>query len=208
MVWPAKALRQFLVNTSLEFHLNPAYVTILNTIFSSGPYSAFTVVQEYMPPLPPSSSGSVSRERIDFVATHYFWHGIRDEPVMFLELKRAQDLSVKAQRHLANKQMRECYVALQRAYDITYYYNIILTGNLKAICPLPTLHGISAFGRNLCFYQTGAPGTVIADPRLETEDIPQECWGVDILTEEGEKRLKGIAENVKAMCKRAAWPKL
>ena len=79
---------------------------------------------------------------------------------------------------------------------------------MLATCPLPTLHAISAFGTKLCLYKTcpghSDPSYILADPRLDIETkgkklVPEECWQTDILDKDGERVVKGVAQDIKEM---------
>ena len=71
-------------------------------------------------------------------------------------------------------------------------------------CPLPALHAVSAFGTRLCFFkvdhnQSIRPSFIAAHPEV-TPDLPvtpQKYWDCDIRKEEGEKRIKTIAKEIK-----------
>jgi hypothetical protein len=76
-----------------------------------------------------------------------------------------------------------------------------------ADCPLPVLHGVSAFGTKFCFYRMHRDQTI--QPSLSsfiplhpgwTRAAPQERWDCDIFEEEGEKRFKSMVEEIKQAC--------
>lgn len=71
---------------------------------------------------------------------------------------------------------------------------------------IPTLYGISAIGTRLSLYtvskETGyIEPEAIPDERVRGKDIaPADRWNLDILTPEGEERLREVVANVKTMC--------
>ena len=71
---------------------------------------------------------------------------------------------------------------------------------------IPVLHGISAFGTKIAFYnydlatKVTEPRKITPDPELVTDAAPEEWWAFDILEEEGAKKFQDVVENVKEMC--------
>ena len=72
--------------------------------------------------------------------------------------------------------------------------------------PLPELHAVSAFGTKLCFFkvdhnQSIRPTFIATHPKV-TPDLLltpnlKKYWGCDIRKEEGEKKFKAIAKEIK-----------
>ena len=70
--------------------------------------------------------------------------------------------------------------------------------------PLPELHAVSAFGTRLCFFkvdhnQSIRPFFIATHPEV-TPDLPvtpQKYWDCDSRNEQGEKRFKAIAKEIK-----------
>jgi hypothetical protein len=74
-----------------------------------------------------------------------------------------------------------------------------------AECPLPELHAVSAFGARLCFFrvdhnQSIQPSFVRTHSEGTTDLALQKYWECDFRQEEGEKRFKTIAEEIKQAC--------
>jgi len=77
--------------------------------------------------------------------------------------------------------------------------------DLRSECPLPVLHGVSAFGTRLCFYKMEHNQPIhppfIRDPESLTLRVtgtaPRKRWDCDILNENGEKRFKSMVEEIK-----------
>jgi hypothetical protein len=72
-------------------------------------------------------------------------------------------------------------------------------------CPLPVLHGVSAFGTKLCFYSITKEGLVSpeyipASPQCVTDTAPVVRWSYDILTVEGEAELRRIVQAIITEC--------
>ena len=83
----------------------------------------------------------------------------------------------------------------------------MLTTNCSiAYCPLPVLHGVSAMGTKLCFYQLPCSGffnppRLPADPEnLRPDMVPQDRWDCDIRDGEGEQRFRAIVDEIKWIC--------
>jgi hypothetical protein len=72
-------------------------------------------------------------------------------------------------------------------------------------CPLPVLHGVSAFGTKLCFYSITkagliSPEYILASPQYVTDTAPVGRWNYDILTAEGEAELRRIVQAITTEC--------
>ncbi|KAM6489691.1 hypothetical protein JOM56_014862, partial [Amanita muscaria] len=72
-------------------------------------------------------------------------------------------------------------------------------------CPLPVLHGVSAFGTKLCFYSITkagliSPEYILASTQYVTDTAPVGCWNYDILTAEGEAELRRIVQVITTEC--------
>ena len=76
-------------------------------------------------------------------------------------------------------------------------------------CPLPVLHGVSAFGTKLCFYSITKAGLVSPEyiatsPQYVTDTAPVDRWNYDILTDEGETELRRIVQVITTECAQLA----
>ena len=71
---------------------------------------------------------------------------------------------------------------------------------------IQTFYGISAIGTNLCVYtqdrKTGyvLPELIPDDRRYSIDIAPANRWNLDVLTPQGEERLRNVATHVKTMC--------
>lgn len=76
---------------------------------------------------------------------------------------------------------------------------------------LPVIHGVSALGTRLCFYsyhrdnETLTPPPIPRDAGLMTDVAPAAWWDIDLLSEEGVKRMTDVAIAVKSMVARHQW---
>ncbi|RPB00819.1 hypothetical protein L873DRAFT_1678987 [Choiromyces venosus 120613-1] len=109
-------------------------------------------------------------------------------PVFFIKIKPAGHINNTAPRALTDKQMRERFEDLGDRVEI------------------PILHGVSAIGTKFCFYKytkaTRAlePGRIPGSSRMVVDAASINRWNVDILTPQGEQRLREVVGNVKGMC--------
>ena len=72
-------------------------------------------------------------------------------------------------------------------------------------CPLPVLHGVSAFGTMLCFYSITKAGVVSpeyirASQQFMTDTAPVDRWNYNILEDEGETELRRIVQFITTEC--------
>ena len=191
MPWSARILQKFrmLPIKPSETDLKIPYTWLLNSIFPNT--ANYTVVQSYKPP--------PSRELAEFLVLYEVKH--EDKPVMVLELKPPRDFADLTKRRLADEQIRERIELLRgTSYCVIIHHYDANTACMLETCPLPTLHVLSAFGTKICYYKSckGNP-SILADPRLQTEKVPRECWDTDILEEDGVKRFKGVTSEIKSM---------
>lgn len=180
-MWPAKVRRQFDIaqkdgNNVLENVLHAPYNKLLNTLFPVD--TDFTVIPNFQQVY--SSTG------FDYIVTFEIF--LENRPVFVLELERERDFSLKSKRTSADDQLR------------------VRLGDLADMCPLPILHGVSAFGTKLCFYtiekDTGlvTPSRNPTSHNFVTDAAPVERWNYDILTAEGEAEFRRIVEWITNNC--------
>ena len=149
---------------------------LLNTMFPVD--SKFEVVPE-SPPV-------TLHEVVDFLILLIIY--VEGTPVFVVEVKPPADFRFPSKRQEANQQLR------RRLVD-----NSVDT-------EIPVLHGISAFGTKIAFYnydlatKVTEPRKITPDPELVTDATPEEWWAFDILEEEGAKKFQDVVENVKEMC--------
>lgn len=109
-------------------------------------------------------------------------------PVFFVEVKPLADVSTPSKLERADLQMRQRFLDCRQ--------------DLK----IDTLHGVSAFGTKLAFYQmdkaTGALNSVQIqrDLQVASPTAPRGWWGWDIVEEAGATKFKEIVADVKKMC--------
>ncbi|KAI6031115.1 hypothetical protein PISMIDRAFT_671722 [Pisolithus microcarpus 441] len=181
MPWPTKISRAFATeggpNGAIDNRYYGAYNKLLYTLFP--PDSDFTVSPNYLP----SDIDNIT----DFVAL--FEVMFRDHPVLVLQMKPPQCLSMMSAREAADKQMRDRLAdLLERAL-------------------LPVLHGISAIGTKLCFYKLEkascriTPRRITNNPEYTIDVAPRDRWDCDILEAEGEQRLRSLVAQITEACK-------
>lgn len=152
------------------------YNGLLNDLFPKQEH--YMVVPQYKRPAQLTS--------VDF--TTIFLVQQQKHPVFFIEIKPAGHIHNVAPRASADKQMRERFEDLGDRVKI------------------PILYGVSAIGTKLCFYkytkETGdlEPELILGSARRVIDTAPINRWDVDILTPQGEQRLREVVGHVKGMC--------
>ncbi|KIK04044.1 hypothetical protein K443DRAFT_676349 [Laccaria amethystina LaAM-08-1] len=179
-MWPAKVQRQFDIaqavgNDALENVFHAPYSKLLNTLFPVD--TDFTVI--------PNFQEINSAKGADYLVTFEIF--LENRPVFVLELKHEKDFSIKSKRSAADDQLRG------------------RLGDLIDTCPLPVLHGASAFGTKFCFYSITKAGLVLpehtpASLEYMIDTAPVDRWNCDILTDEGEAELRRIVEVITTEC--------
>ena len=106
--------------------------------------------------------------------------------VFFVEIKPAEHYNRTSDRALADAQMRQRY---RKVFESA----------------ARVLHGASALGTRMCFYEFDAATRRIYPPSiLDSSDVvvdvaPQSRWSLDMLTEGGETALRSVASEVHAL---------
>lgn len=176
--WPSDISRLFLslpANPS-ESDFYAPYNKLLSTLFPVD--TAFTVAPQ--PHLVADSGNSITI-LVEYVVFY------EDKPVFILEITNPSKLRLLSAREDGDNQIR------RRIRD------------LRATCPLPTLHAVSAFGTKLCFYNAKA-GWSIAPPKipphaeLMSDTAPQSRWDCDLTEDEGAIRLKEVVNEIRNQC--------
>ncbi|KIM42642.1 hypothetical protein M413DRAFT_444330 [Hebeloma cylindrosporum] len=128
-----------------------------------------------------------------------FWYEVQEvvpfSPIFFLEIRALSALDSVADREKADLQTRERMV------------------KLVGQSPLRVLHGVSAMGPYLCFYKYDkdhpelgiTPSISLVEGGASSDTTPRELWNYDVMNEEGENKLRGIAEEVKRACSALAF---
>ena len=196
-MWPVKVQRQFDIaraagNNALENVLHAPYNKLLNTLFPAD--TDFTVVPNFQEINLPKSA--------DYFVTFEIF--LENRPVFVLGLKGERNFSARSKRRLADDQLRT------RMGDLignALHPLSLSISNLFMVdtCPLPVLHGASAFGTKLCFYSVTkagliSPEYIAASPQYVTDTAPVDRWNYDILSAEGEAELRRIVQIITTQC--------
>lgn len=111
-------------------------------------------------------------------------------PVFFVSVEpHASDLAIISKREEADILIRQ------------HYADMINSG----APPIPTLHGVCAFGTRLCFYRynkaTGnlEPPQIHQDGTHSKDTAPLDQWNCDLLDDKGEARFRAIVAEVQEM---------
>jgi hypothetical protein len=155
------------------------FTRLLYTLFSVD--SQYEVVPQFTSIMRQSGQGGINIVTVLVVE-------VNGHPVLFMEIKPPATIPYDAKREEADWQMRSLFRDLRQTLSI------------------PTLHGISAFGTRLSFYEYDhvshvlRPEVIQADPAYFVDVAPINRWDYDVLQQEGADRLKGVVEKVKEMC--------
>jgi len=110
-------------------------------------------------------------------------------PVFFMEIKPFASFPYDSKREEADEQMRRRF------------------RDLRQILAIPILHGISAFGTRLSFYEYDSATHVLQPeqnlrfhPSILADVAPVTRWDCDVLQKEGANRLRDVVRKVKEMC--------
>ncbi|KAI0290130.1 hypothetical protein BC826DRAFT_1106614 [Russula brevipes] len=184
MPWPSKITRAFATVERgaevavYENQYSGPYNKLLCTLFP--PDSDFIVSPNYIPGNNDGRGGFI----VSFEITLHL------RPVLILGVKPPQHLSLISTREAADRQIR------RRLID------------LSERAPLAILHGISAIGTKLCFYEFEnarkrmTPRRIPCDPEFTIDVAPPERWDCDVLEADGEQRLRALAAQITEACER------
>ncbi|RPB28992.1 hypothetical protein L211DRAFT_252024 [Terfezia boudieri ATCC MYA-4762] len=109
-------------------------------------------------------------------------------PVFFVKVKSSGSLRHISSREEADLQMRERFK------------------NIFDDVQIEILYVVSAMGTKLCIYSLNKesrrllPKIIPSDPEIVTDTAPIDRWDVDIMTLEGEERLRQVVYHVRTMC--------
>lgn len=83
-----------------------------------------------------------------------------------------------------------------------FFCTVLTTFDSIADCPLPILHGVSAFGTGLRFYQVhhDKPSHILSHPNCAVGRVPAEYWDCDLLEKEGEEKFRTMVKEIKDAC--------
>jgi hypothetical protein len=177
MTWPAAILEGFAsipVTSTRESDYYAPYNGLLNHLFP--------ISEDYL--VSPQHIEPDDRDAID-MAVLYMVERHR-KVVFFLEIKPATHIMHMSTRAMADTQMRRRY---KKLFEDS----------------IPILHGVSALGTRLCFYELDRdtrrvrPPSIAEDPECITDTAPAGRWDTDILTQEGEERIKAVVDSAKSI---------
>ena len=154
-----------------------------------GPYNLllnhlFPVDEGYM--IVPQYKRREDSKSIDFEAIFIVSH--HEHPIFFVEVKPSGHTSNILPRRSADKQMRKRFLDLLDCLEV------------------PILYGVSALGSKVCYYTYDegtrriSPKVIKNDQNLVIDTTPADRWSLDIMTPDGEKKLREVVNHVKAMC--------
>ena len=156
------------------------FTRLLYSLFSfDGPYE---IVPQFK-----NAALQGAQESIDIVTVLVVQ--VHRHPVFFIDVKPSASLAYDSRREAADEQMRRRF------------------RDLRQILTIPILHGISAFGTQLSFYEYDSASQVLKPPRvlhpnsdLLADVVPMTRWDCDVLHPVGANRLRNIVDQVKEMC--------
>lgn len=154
------------------------YYVLLNHLFP--PEEGYMVFPEYKVQI--QSRFSVNLRNIYTVK-----HKTRRDVLFFLQVKSSEDLSHTSSRQEANSQMQEKFRHVFGVVDIGMLYGACAMGT--KIC-MYMLHI-----RSRQIFSIAIPGA----PELVTDTAPVGWWNLDLLTQEGQGRLRKIVQHIKEM---------
>ncbi|KDQ09034.1 hypothetical protein BOTBODRAFT_165233 [Botryobasidium botryosum FD-172 SS1] len=184
MRWPNWILEKFITipgGTRAAAHESlfyGPYNTLLHHLFP--PQEHFMVVPKYRTPRAGSSA--------DCTAIFIVYQVQIQTPIFFLEIKPPFHFDELSSREAADGQMRDSFREFVEALQI------------------PILHGVSALGTRLAFYQYDAESTIIKpiaiprDPIRVNDTAPQVLWHTDVLSDEGVQLIGLVVDEIKEMC--------
>ncbi|KAG2126285.1 hypothetical protein DEU56DRAFT_542830 [Suillus clintonianus] len=112
----------------------------------------------------------------DFFVTYAIT--LKNNPLLFLEIKPPGHLNDLSARFAADKQMRERF------------------HSLRPITTTSRLHGISVMGQRLAFYYMDKSNGCVFP---KSGDVPIDWWKTDITTRAGQQELNMVARDVRNM---------
>ncbi|KAF8517287.1 hypothetical protein BU17DRAFT_50001 [Hysterangium stoloniferum] len=183
MPWPAHILRKsdrLRDNETIENKFYPLYNSILNECF---PQERFSICPQYATPI--AQAGGIGA--IGFAVTYVVEALDLDSVVFFLEIKPPTHLPILSGRKDADNQMRQRF------------------GQIAHLVKLPTLYGISAIGKSLCYYTYSVPTHTIEPTRildsctLLVDTAPIERWDSNIMGEEGHDKFLAMVQDIQSM---------
>jgi len=123
------------------------------------------------------------QKAVDSTMIFLVWHA--DHPVFFIEIKPAGHIHHVSHRVSADEQMRARFEVLWDRVEI------------------PILYAVSAIGTKLCFYRYPKatrhlePALTPSNTTMVIDKAPVNRWDVDVLTLQGEQRLREVIDHIK-----------
>ncbi|RPA96080.1 hypothetical protein L873DRAFT_1262723 [Choiromyces venosus 120613-1] len=153
-----------------------------------GPYNVllnylFPFEEEYV--VVPQYKRHAELKSVHFMTIFLVKH--KHHPVFFVEVKYSATLCYISGRKEADLEMRERF------------------GRLFEDVEIETLYGASAMGTKLCLYTLDMasrrlePNAIPRNPEFGNDTAPADRWNVDIMTPEGEERLREVVRDIKEM---------
>ncbi|KAJ7582667.1 hypothetical protein C8J56DRAFT_955417 [Mycena floridula] len=136
----------------------------------------YMIVPQYKRPTYPQS--------IDFTTIYIV--KLQKCPVLFLEIKASGHIKAISDRAAADEQMRERFEALASTYRQAVWDQ-------------------RSGGTKICIYTYDAVSDELSPPRIQRDVMrvndraPADRWNLDILQPDGEARMRGLVNEVKAM---------
>ena len=155
-------------------------------------YGPYTLLLSYLFPMDerfmicPQYKHPGQSKSIDFTMIFIVSHN--EHPVFFVEVKPSGHVDHITSRESADKQMRKRYKDLGRSVEI------------------PILYGMSALGTKVSFYtydkgtRSILPKTIKDDGDVVIDTAPADHWSLDVMTPDGERKLREVVNQVKVMC--------
>ncbi|KAI6031116.1 hypothetical protein PISMIDRAFT_441239 [Pisolithus microcarpus 441] len=181
MPWPARITRAFAAEGGptgvIDNRYYSPYNKLLYTLFPPG--SDFCISPNYLPACIDGSTNFV----VSFEVV------LHNQPVLILEVMPPHHLSFALTREAADKHIRRRFMDLSE----------------RAL--LPVLHGISAMGTKLCFYEFRGglagitPRRITGNAEITGGVVPRDWWDCDVLEAEGEQRLRSLVAQITEECK-------
>jgi hypothetical protein len=170
-----------------HFEIVPANSTDESEYY--GPYNAilnylFPITKHYQ--IAPQYKGPVFPGSVDY--TTLFIVLRRKHLVFFIEMKAPNHIDTISKRATADSQMRDRFRALEASLVI------------------PKLYALSALGTRLCIYnfdkqtRRTQPSLIPRDPEVMNDEAPAARWDTELLSAEGEAKLRDLAARIEGMC--------
>ena len=189
MPWPAHIVAKssrLLDTETIENKFYGVYNSILHECF---PPSQFTVTPQYITAEAQAGGTGGTNSAISYVIEPLDL----DSPIFFIEIKPPTHLPSMSARKAADSQVRTRFVQLAHLVQI------------------PRLYGVSAIGRQLCYYTyeraSGAiqPVALADSTSFVADTAPIERWNTNIMEEHGHVLFMMIVKEIKGMVRELGY---